>query len=64
VTGGSAGSGGHAKPIPAQNCYISVMGGSEGGPGSPLTFNPDTCYGPAPYLGSGLAAPTNLRIAS
>jgi hypothetical protein len=43
VTGG-AGANGHAGLIPAQNCYFNVMGGSEGGAGSPLTFNADQCY--------------------
>jgi hypothetical protein len=43
VTGGTGGSG-HAYAIPAQNCYLNVMGGVDGGTGSPLTFNANTCY--------------------
>jgi hypothetical protein len=43
VTGGP-GANGHAGLIPAQNCYFNVMGGSEGGAGSPLQFNADKCY--------------------
>jgi hypothetical protein len=44
VTGGS-GPGGYAGLIPAQNCYLNVMGGSDGAPASPLsTFNPASCY--------------------
>ncbi len=43
VTGGE-GASGHAGLIPAQNCYFNVMGGSEGGAGSPLPFNADACY--------------------
>jgi hypothetical protein len=45
VTGGT-GPGGHASLTasnPAMNCYINVMGGAEGGPGSPKTFNPSAC---------------------
>lgn len=47
VTGGS-GPGGHVFSTtagnPAQNCYTTTMGGSDGGAGSPLTFNADACY--------------------
>lgn len=46
VTGGT-GPGGHTSLTasnPAQNCYLNTMGGSEGGPGSPLSFNEATCY--------------------
>jgi hypothetical protein len=53
VTGGT-GPGGHAYTIPAQNCYTSVMGGTDG-TGSPLSFNANTCYG-----GSAPAPPSNL----
>lgn len=35
---------------PAQNCYFNIMGGSLGGPGSPLPFNPANCYGGAPVV--------------
>jgi hypothetical protein len=57
VTGGT-GPGGHASLTasnPAQNCYLSVMGGSAGGPGSPLVFNAGSCY-----TSSQVLAPTNL----
>jgi hypothetical protein len=47
VTGGS-GPGNHTNMIPAQNCYINVMGGAEGGTGSPLSFNPGACYSATP----------------
>jgi len=53
---GAPGGGGHAGLIPAQNCYLNIMGGSEGGPGSPLTFNASTCY-PA----SQISPPTQLK---
>jgi hypothetical protein len=55
VTGG-AGGGGHAGLIPAENCYQNIMGGSEGGAGSPLTFNASGCYS-----SSQLQAPTQLK---
>lgn len=44
VTGGT-GPGGHSFGNPAQNCYLHTMGGSDGGTGSPLSFNARTCYG-------------------
>lgn len=50
ITGGT-GPGGHTSLTaanPAQNCYISIMGGSDGGAGSPRTFNADACYALAP----------------
>ena len=53
---GAPGAGGHAGLIPAQNCYQNVMGGSEGGAGSPLTFNASTCYS-----SSQPQAPTQLK---
>jgi len=43
VTGG-AGPGGHSYGNPAQACYVSKMGGSDGGAGGPLTFRADRCY--------------------
>jgi hypothetical protein len=57
VTGGS-GPGGYAGLIPAQNCYVNVMGGNEGGPGSPLTFSAASCYSSnqAPLAPTGLTA--------
>jgi hypothetical protein len=54
---GAPGGGGHAGLIPAENCYLNVMGGSEGGAGSPLTFNAGTCYASNPQL----APPTQLK---
>ncbi|HWE84234.1 MAG TPA: hypothetical protein VG267_04775 [Terracidiphilus sp.] len=47
VTGGS-GPGGHSYGNPAQACYMRIMGGSDGGAGSPLEFNARRCYGPTP----------------
>jgi len=49
VTGGT-GPGGHSYGNPAQACYFNVMGGSDGGAGSPLTFNASLCYGPQPPI--------------
>jgi hypothetical protein len=45
VTGGK-GPDGHAYGNPAQACYTQVMGGSDGGAGSPPIFNAERCYGP------------------
>ncbi|MFP5235166.1 MAG: hypothetical protein ACLGSD_04635 [Acidobacteriota bacterium] len=43
VTGGS-GPGAHVFGNPARHCYLDIMGGAEGGPGSPLRFNSGRCY--------------------
>jgi hypothetical protein len=43
VTGGS-GPGSHSYGNPAQYCYTKIMGGVDGGQGSPLTFNAGNCY--------------------
>jgi hypothetical protein len=53
VTGGT-GPGGHAYGNPAQSCYFKIMGGTDGGAGSPLVFNAERCYG-----GSRKAKPLN-----
>jgi hypothetical protein len=45
VTGGT-GPGGHAHGNPAESCYRKLMGGLDGGSGSPLVFNAGRCYGP------------------
>lgn len=39
------GPGGHSYGNPAQACYLHIMHGVDGGERSPLTFNPDQCYG-------------------
>ena len=41
------GPGGHTYGNPAQMCYLHEMGGTDGGAGSPLSFNADKCYGNA-----------------
>lgn len=56
VTGG-IGPGGHANMTPAEACYYNVMKGTDGGPGSPFTFNADSCYG---SQSGGVKPPTNL----
>jgi hypothetical protein len=48
---GGAGPGGHVGTIPAERCYLTVMGGTEGGAGGPLTFNASLCYGLPPPTG-------------
>jgi hypothetical protein len=37
----------HVTSIPAQDCYLNVMGGPPDGSGSVLNFNANTCYPPA-----------------
>jgi hypothetical protein len=47
---GETGPNGHVSLTasnPAQNCYLNVMHGTDGGAGSPLNFNAATCYGNA-----------------
>jgi hypothetical protein len=59
VTGGT-GPAGHVNMIPAQVCYYNVMGGAEGGAGSPFRFNANSCY---PGQPSGTTpAPTGLNV--
>ena len=41
---GAGGPAGHSAGNPAETCYTKVMGGSDGGPGSPLVFNAAKCY--------------------
>jgi hypothetical protein len=63
VTGGT-GPGGHVFSKTAGNaaqyCYTTIMGGADGGAGSPLTFNAARCYSSAsanaPNPPAGLAA--------
>lgn len=63
ITGGT-GPGGHASSKTASNaaqyCYTSIMSGTDGGGGSPLTFNASKCYGTvsanAPNPPTGLSA--------
>lgn len=48
VRGGNvAGVGGHVYTIPAQDCYLHVMGGVANGTGSVLIFNASRCYASA-----------------
>ncbi len=57
VAGGN-GPGGHSFGNPAQTCYLTVMGGSDGGAGGPLTFNAGRCYGTSSK--NGPSSPTGL----
>jgi hypothetical protein len=41
---GGDGPGGHSYGNPAERCYRTVMGGEDGGPGSPYRFNAGACY--------------------
>lgn len=60
VTGGNvSGVSGHAYTIPAQDCYLSTMGGPVNGTGPVLTFNASKCY---PISTATLPAPpTGLK---
>lgn len=51
------GPGGHSYGNPAQACYLAVMGGSDGGSGSPLVFNADICFGKRSLAAKALANP-------
>ena len=41
---GGTGPGTHSFGNPAQNCYLKVMRGTDGGQGGPLSFNAGNCY--------------------
>jgi hypothetical protein len=59
VTSGGSGGHTHADLIPAQNCYLNIMGGVEGGPGSPLGFNPNNCYALTPTVTNPAISPAS-----
>jgi hypothetical protein len=62
VTGGVADAYGHAYANPAEVCYESVMGGTDG-TGSPLsTFNANTCYGQVTGVPAVTAPPSGLSV--
>ena len=64
VTGGNvSGMGGHAYTIPAQDCFLTTMGGPSDGTGSVLSFNAATCYSGAPPPSSGVSIGGNITIA-
>jgi len=48
----------HVTSIPAQDCYLNVMGGPPDGTGSILSFDASTCYNGSG--GTGPAPPTGL----
>lgn len=54
---------GHANSIPAQDCYLNVMGGPPDGTGSVLSFDANTCYngsgGATLFPPTGLSATVN-----
>ncbi|MBZ5706575.1 MAG: hypothetical protein LAN63_14590 [Acidobacteriia bacterium] len=50
---------GHLNSIPAQDCFLSVMGGPADGSGNALNFDATSCYGdppPPPEPPTGLSA--------
>jgi hypothetical protein len=51
--------GGHAYTIPAQDCYLNVMGGAASGTGGVLTFSASRCYSSA--SATLPMPPTNLQ---
>lgn len=57
VTSGT-GPGGHSYGNPAETCYYTVMGGSDGGAGGPLVFNAASCYSAG---GQAPQAPTAVK---
>jgi hypothetical protein len=63
VTGGnSSGVAGHANMIPAQVCYLNIMGGPADGSGNPLTFDAYACYGGSHGDAVPPSSPGSLRI--
>ncbi len=61
VTGGLSDAYGHAYANPAEVCYESVMGGTDG-TGSPLTFNAGTCYAQQAQTGPGVPSPVSTVV--
>lgn len=55
---GNAGPGSHSFGNPAQNCYLKIMGGTDGGQGGPLQFNAGNCYATDKLV----LAPTRLPL--
>jgi hypothetical protein len=63
VTGGNiANVGGHAYMIPAQLCFLNVMGGPANGIGSVLAFNASKCYGTTSTSTTAPTPPTGLQV--
>ena len=54
--------GGHVNAIPAENCYLNVMGGPPDGTGSVLAFDRQTCYGSS--SGSVTLTPSSQNFGS
>ena len=52
---------GHSYGNPAERCYRAVMGGSDGGEGSPRSFNAAACYGMGGRTTSGSGVPTFVQ---
>jgi hypothetical protein len=57
---GGPGPAGHSYAIPAQVCHNSVLGGTDGGAGSPLAFSANKCYGTGGGTSTTVAPPTGL----
>ncbi|HWT66601.1 MAG TPA: hypothetical protein VN151_10850 [Terracidiphilus sp.] len=50
----------HVTSIPAQDCYLTTMGGAPDGTGSVLSFDASTCYSGTTSSSGTPAAPTGL----
>ncbi len=63
-TGGTltAGWAGHVNSTPAQDCYLSVMGGAPDGSGNQLNFDASQCYGSSGTSPTGPANPPTLTV--
>jgi hypothetical protein len=63
VTGGNiANVGGHAYQIPAENCFLTTMGGPADGVGNVLSFNASSCYTAGPAAPFATFAPTSVAF--
>jgi hypothetical protein len=62
VSGGNiSGTGGHANTNPAEDCFLTVMGGAPSGTNlTPLSFNANTCYGSGSTTTQVPQPPSNL----
>jgi hypothetical protein len=52
----------HANSIPAQDCYLNVMGGRPDGTGSVLTFDANQCYGTTGTTSSNSTPPPSPTV--
>lgn len=61
VTGGNISDvGGHVYTIPAEDCFLNVMGGNPSGTAGPYRFDEGTCYGNGKAQGNPPLPPTGV----